>query len=257
MYNPKSFAFTGERFTIKQPARGGEGYNFNPRPVFYRRVKRSFPISFQRRRSQRRCTGATGGTSARQFWRATFSCPSWRPSAGGYPVSRAFTPRELPPPRRRPTARVSRATWRRARRGNEVPKSLSCCLVSARAALTSDPRKNSGVGVDCARWYRELDDTSMFTLRVSLLRILDRRYSRGSTAAVTRVLGVPGAFCSPRTEDRRRVRRYRHGAHLWSRSRDPPRLIFHLGPFSRECRVNVLAGTRLYFRFRNWVSGLP
>lgn len=113
-------------------------------------MKHSFLISLQRRRSQRRCTGATEGTSARQFWRATFSCPSWRPSAGGYRVSRASTRRELPP-RRRPSARVSTATLRRTRRGNEFPKSLSCCLVSARTPLTSDSRRNTSAGDDCAR----------------------------------------------------------------------------------------------------------
>lgn len=33
---------------------------------------------------------------ARQFWRASFWCPSWRPSAGGYRVSPAFTRHESP-----------------------------------------------------------------------------------------------------------------------------------------------------------------
>lgn len=65
--------------------------------LFFAAIRESeFLISFQRRRNRRRCTEETGGILARQFWRATFWCPSWRPSAGGYRVSPAFTRHESP-----------------------------------------------------------------------------------------------------------------------------------------------------------------
>jgi len=173
---------------------------------FLLRMKRSFLISLQRRRNQRQCTGATEGISARQFWRATFSCPSWRPSAGGYRVSRAFTRRELPPSRRHSSARVSSATWRRARWGNKFSKSLFCCLVSARVPLTSNLGRNSSV----SRMIVRVILRTWFILRVSFTYTIDRHYS-GLTAACVR---CPMVSCSSKTESHWRVRLSRYGAHL-------------------------------------------
>lgn len=74
-----------------------EGERFSRRKnFFFAAIESEFLISFQRRRNRRRCTAETGGILARQFWRASFWCPSWRPSAGGYRVSPAFTRHESP-----------------------------------------------------------------------------------------------------------------------------------------------------------------
>lgn len=92
-----SAALFGSRLPSPSPSGHDPGPFRRGRASFRgRSVKQKFLISFQRRRNRRRCTAETGGTSARQFWRATVWCPCWRPSAGGYRISPAFTRRESP-----------------------------------------------------------------------------------------------------------------------------------------------------------------
>lgn len=142
-------------------------------------MKRSFLISLQRRRSQRRCTGATEGTSARQFWRATFSCPFWRPSAGGYQVSRASTRRELPPPRRHHSARVSAEGRRRDLTAGPARKRVPEVVVLLPGVGTRPAhlpiREETPVPRMIVRVILRTRRYPRSTLRVSLLRILDRR----------------------------------------------------------------------------------
>jgi len=239
-------------------------------------MKRSLLIWFQRRRNRRRCTGATEGTSARQFWRATFWCPFWRPSAGGYRALRVFTRRELPPSRRRP-AGLCPPTTTRTRGGNEFPGRVVPPLGATRPVLSSSLRphrlfvpareKKLYSAGNCARATAKLGDTSIYLCRVFLLRILNKLCS---------AMGWPGS-CSSRASSAARIWHCRSGSRaeswpsrapfVWRTPVKPVKYFSSQPPLSSV--LNSLSWSMLarvprkcawpddYTPFWNWANDLP